>query len=315
MPRARTQSSNPLDDLSGRKLPLRKNHWRDLIRTLDPVRDAQRIHRLTVSYEFPWDYQRALELALYRSYCLPSVSSLLVTTGEFRDRPQKRYDDTALLMGELVESGYDSPRGREALRVVNRQHARWDISNDDMLYVLSTFIYEPLDWIDRFGWRRLEPNERLASFHFYAEVGRRMGVRNIPDDMDELRRWRDDYENRHFAHTADTATIGGYTRDLMESWYPAPLRPLVRAVVYSIIDEPMRRSFGYPHMLATLRVAVFSALRTRGRALRLAPPRKVGLATTAIGSRTYPLEYRPSELGACPMPADPAEQDRREPAQ
>ena len=52
-------------------------YWRDLIATLDPVADAAEIHRITAAYEFPWDYQRALELALYRTYCVPSVSEVL----------------------------------------------------------------------------------------------------------------------------------------------------------------------------------------------------------------------------------------------
>ncbi|HMT48565.1 MAG TPA: DUF2236 domain-containing protein, partial [Dietzia sp.] len=94
-------------------------YWRDLIASLDPVADAAEIHRITSAYEFPWDYQRSLELALYRTYCVPSVSAVLEQAGQFRDHPQKRYDDTALLMVELVEHGYDSPRGKEALRVIN----------------------------------------------------------------------------------------------------------------------------------------------------------------------------------------------------
>ena len=301
-----------MDDLSDRRLPLRKNHWLDLIRSLDPVSDAHRIHRLTATYEFPWDYQRALELALYRTYCMPTVSALLEATGEFRDRPQKRYDDTALLMVELVEHGYDSPRGREALRVVNRQHGRYEISNDDMLYVLSTFIYEPIDWIDRYGWRRLDPNERLATFNFYYEVGRRMGTRDIPGDLASFRSWRDDYEARHFRYTEDNAKVGGYTRDLMTSWYPAPLRPAIRTVVYSLIDEPMRRAFGYPHVPGSVRTATQTALHARGALLRVLPPRRSGLGTRGTENRTYPgypEGYRPADLGACPFHASevPAE--------
>src|SRR5699024_2626002 len=73
-------------------------YWRDLIATLDPVADAAEIHRITAAYEFPWDYQRALELALYRTYCVPSISAVLSEAGSFRDAPQQRYDDTALLM-------------------------------------------------------------------------------------------------------------------------------------------------------------------------------------------------------------------------
>jgi hypothetical protein len=52
------------------------------IEQLDPIKDHVEIYRLLVCYEFPWDYIRSLEVALYRTYCVPSISVLLDKTGE-----------------------------------------------------------------------------------------------------------------------------------------------------------------------------------------------------------------------------------------
>lgn len=279
-------------------------YWRDLIDSLDPVADAPEIHRITAAYEFPWDYQRSLEFALYRTFCVPSVSRVLEAAGQFRDAPQKRYDDTALLMAELVEHGYDSARGRESLRVINRQHARYDISRDDMLYVLSTFIYEPLEWIDSFGWRRLHPHERLAAFHFYRGVGQRMNIADIPEDMGDFRRWRDDYEEQTFRYDPDNEKIGTYTLDLMCSWYPTPLRPAVRRAVLALVDDDMTRAFGFPRQPAALRRAGHAALRARSKVVRWLPVRREEYGTTGTENRTYPgypVGYRPADLGAHPI--------------
>lgn len=210
--------------------------WR--IEQLDPVRDHQEIYRISAGLEFPWDYQRALELALFRTYCVPSISALLETTGEFRDRPQKRYDDTKLLMAEVAEHGYNSPGGREALRVINRLHGRYPITQDDLRYVLSTFVYEPVDWLDRFGWRPLSEHEKLAAFHFYRGVGARVGIRDIPTDYSELRRLKADYESTHFRYAESNRRVGGYTLALMRRWYPRLLRPAV--------DLGIRGLLGYP---------------------------------------------------------------------
>jgi hypothetical protein len=90
------------------------------IEKLDPKRDHVEIYHLMAGYEFPWDMTRALEVALYRTYCVPSISALLDSTGEFYKRTQKRYDDTALIVAEISKWGYNSERGREALRRVNR---------------------------------------------------------------------------------------------------------------------------------------------------------------------------------------------------
>lgn len=73
--------------------------------------------------EFPWDMTRSVEIALFRTYCVPSISALLDKIGEFRLRPQKRYDDTGLIVTEIIKWGYDSDRRREAIRRMNYIHA------------------------------------------------------------------------------------------------------------------------------------------------------------------------------------------------
>lgn len=271
------------------------------ITALDPERDAQEILRVSAGYEFPWDYVRALEFALFRTYCVPSISALLAVTGEFERRPQKRYDDTALLMAELVEHGYDSARGREALRVVNRLHGRYDIAADDMRYVLSTFIYDPIEWISAYGWRDLTDHERLAAFHFYRAVGVRMGIRGIPDDYDAFLAFKRRYEAEHFTYADSNRRIGQYTLAMFCSWYPAWTRPAVALAVRSLLEPPMLTAFGFPSPPRWVGALSRLALRTRARVVRHLPPRTTPRLTNDPGNRTYPGypgSLRPSDLGA-----------------
>ena len=93
-------------------------------------------HRLA-GVLFPWDITRSLELALLKTFCVPSISALLERSGEFGQRPRKRYDDTGLLVAELLRHGPDSPAGAAVISRINRIHAGWGISNDDFLYVLN----------------------------------------------------------------------------------------------------------------------------------------------------------------------------------
>src|SRR5438067_8196855 len=137
------------------------------IQRLDPVTDHQRIVFLSTRYDFPFDTVRSLELALFRTFCVPSIGGLLDRTGEFRRRAQKRYDDTDIIVSELMEHGYDSARGQRALRRMNQLHGRFAIANDDFLYVLSTFIYEPICWNARLGSRPMCVHEKLALCHFW----------------------------------------------------------------------------------------------------------------------------------------------------
>jgi hypothetical protein len=281
--------------------------WLRRILALDPVADHEEVYRISAGYEFPWDYTRALEFALFRTYCVPSISALLAATGEFRDRPQQRYDDTALLMAELAAHGYDSPRGKEALRVINRAHGRYAISNDDMLYVLTTFIYDPISWIERHGWRRLTDHERLAAFHFYREVGQRMGIRDIPESFVELRQYKVDYEAQHFRYSESNRRIGQYTLDLFAGWFPAPLRSTARVGVRSMLDEPMRAAFGFAAAPRWMTTTAHLGLRGRAEIVRMLPPRRRSKLGESPRNRTYPgypNGYRPSDLGAPPPSAD-----------
>jgi hypothetical protein len=280
-------------------------YWLRRIEALDPVLDHHEIYRISIGFEFPWDYQRALEFALFRTYCVPSISKLLAATGEFATRPQRRYDDTALLMAELAEHGYDSPRGRAALGVVNRLHGRYRISNDDMLYVLSTFVFDPIDWIDQFGWRPLHEHERQAAHQYFHEVGRRLGIKRIPAGFHEFRRFKADYEGEHFRYSATNHEIGTYTLNLFCSWYPAPLRSVVSAAARSLLDPLMLAAFGFEPAPPWAGRLARAALRARAVAERPLPRRRRSKLLKPGDSRsysTYPLGQTPETLGA---PAPP----------
>ncbi len=269
----------------------------DQIRALDPERDHQRIVFLSSCYEFPFDTTRSLEFALFRTFCVPRIAGLLDRTGEFRNRAQKRYDDTDIIVSELIEHGYTSERGRRALARMNAQHGRFNIANDDFRYVLSTFIYEPIRWNARFGWRPMCDNERLAFFHFWRAVGERMGITDIPADYTTFERWNIDYEIGHFRCTEASRRIGATMTDLFASWFPRPFRALVRRSIYAIMDDPVIGGFGFPKPSRATRAFVTAAMRLRALVLRLLPARRRPRLRTEMTHRSYPDGYRIEEIG------------------
>jgi hypothetical protein len=270
------------------------------IAALDPARDHHEIYQLSAGHDFPWDYNRALEFALFRTYCVPGISAVLASSGEFEKRPQKRYDDTALLMAELAAHGYDSPRGREALKVVNRAHGRHPITNTDMLYVLSTFIYDPIAWLSRWGWRPLHPHEKLAAFHYYREVGKRMGIRSIPPSYEDFEAFKISYERDHFLYSDTNRRIGDYTVGLFASWFPRFLRPAVKLGVRSLLDPPMLHAFGFSPAPRWVTALASGGLKLRAAVVAQLPPRRHSALARPRRNRTYPgypAGYRPSDLG------------------
>lgn len=268
------------------------------IRRLDPVADHQRIAFLTSLHEFPWDTTRSLELALFRAFAVAKGTPLLAGTGEFTQRTQKRYDDTVLILAEILEHGYDSQRGRAALRRMNQMHGRHPIPNDEFLYVLSTFVFEPIRWNARFGWRPLLHNEKLASFHFWRAIARRMAIRDVPDDYAALERYYDAFAQEHYRYAPENRALAVATRDLFLGWYlPKALWPLGRPLIHAMMDDHLLEAVGLRKPHPAVRRLVESAVRLRGRIVRRLPARQTPRLITRQRHPTYPRGYTIDELG------------------
>jgi hypothetical protein len=267
------------------------------IRALDPSADHSRIVYLDTCFEFPWDTTRSLELALFRTFASPSVAQVLDSTGEFGRAAQKRYDDTDLILSTIVEAGHSSEEGKRAIRQMNRIHGRFEISNEDFLYVLSSFVFEPIRWNARFGWRPLIETEKLATFEFWREVGRRMAIREIPERYEDLERFNVDYEREHFRRTAEAARVGRATRDMFLAWFPGLPKRFGAKAIYALMDEPLLDAFGFPRPPRLVRTTVENALRARARAVALLPPRRRPRLRTKRRTRTYGRDWRLEELG------------------
>ncbi|WP_234822798.1 oxygenase MpaB family protein [Palleronia aestuarii] len=270
----------------------------DRIAALDPETEFETMARLLYAYEFSWDIERALEFALFRTYAVPAISGLLSSTREFETRPRKRYDDTELILCEPMEHGLESDRGRRAIGRMNAMHDRYRIVNADMLYVLSTFVCEPIRWLDRFGRRPMTAPERRAWFLYYRGLGQRMGIADIPHDLDEMERYNVAYEAQHFRYADTNRRIGEATRDLLLGFYlPRRLVPIGRPAVHAFLDPPLRKAMGFPPAPILLRNAMWAALRIRARLLRILPLRRRPRLLTQLPRPTYPGGYEIERLG------------------
>jgi mpaB/rubber oxygenase-like protein len=267
----------------------------------DPRRDCAEIARELARVAFPWDTTRSLELALFRTFASPRIGGLLHATKEFESRAQKRYDDTDLIVSEIVEYGYDSDRGRRAIARMNAIHGRFKIANNDFLYVLSTFVLEPIRWNARFGWRTMTEAERTAWFWFWREVGQRMGIAGIPEGLAELDRYNVAYERDAFRFTDANHRVAVATREMFARWFPAPLRPIVRRSIHALLDPPLLTAFGLAPASPWLQHAMGAALRARARVLRWLPKRRRAQLRTEIPRADYPNGYRIESLGPPPF--------------
>ena len=168
--------------------------------------------------------------------------------------------------------------------------------------MLSTFVYEPIRWNARFGWRNLSPAECTAMFHFWREVGRRMNIKNIPNDSAAFETFNQDYERKHYRFTDANHRVGLATRNLFMSWFPSWTHPLARRAIHAMMDEPLLEAFGFEKPSAVMRSAVNAALRARSLMLRFLPRRKKPLLRNEMKPRSYPNGYRIEDVGPKPSP-------------
>ena len=134
------------------------------IQQLDPEEEHERIVFLSTCYDFPFDTTRALELALFRTFCVPSIASLLDRTGEFHNRPQKRYDDTGIIVSEMLEWGYSSERGTRhggMFGIRRPLPRRRDIESSDERFDLPHVLGRGSD--DQYAGRCVRHNENATT--------------------------------------------------------------------------------------------------------------------------------------------------------
>lgn len=274
----------------------------------DPQREAHHIYRALAQLEFPWDMRIGLNLALCRTFAAPRVAALLGHTGQVEADATKRVFDTGLFMYELIDSGPHHFRGREIVRRLNRMHHRFDIENEDYLYVLATFVVVPTRWIDEFGWRATTPTEREATHFFYRTLGRLMNIRELPTSYQGFADVLDDYERAHLAYSAAGAAQMAATTQAIGDQLPRALRPMAPELTSALFDEDLARTLRLPELSAQQRRLIRAGVRARSALARRWVPRSSPWFVPGSAQRAvYPRGYRLDDLG--PDSARPGSED------
>ncbi|PPQ67784.1 hypothetical protein CVT25_009088 [Psilocybe cyanescens] len=238
--------------------------------------EAQEIITVGAAYDMPLLLNYALAFALFKTYAIPSISELLNKTKQLSsvENVSKRYADTELLIGYVNPSMYgddtkssmDDPRSMIALARTNFIHSKYDISNDDYLYTLCLFALEPNTWACRWGWRKLSPLERHAYYVFWAEIGRRMQINDIPDSFESLSEWSKEYERVHMVPAQSNHDLAGFTLEELLAAVPAfgGLKAFGRRLAICLMDDNVREAMLYPKQSRLLQSAVWVLLLSVG---------------------------------------------------
>jgi hypothetical protein len=276
-------------------MPIRRFNLKKT-KQLHPQKDHKKIVYRIACLDFSFDSARAMELAFFRTFAIPSISTILHKTGKFLHATQCRVDDTDILLSEILESGYDAPRGLKAIERINRIHADFDLNNEDMIYVLSTFVIEPQKWLAQFSWRPIHPIEHEALYHFWTEVGRRMHIHNMPTSLEKLVAYNHSYEESHFVYMRENHELAVATRKhLLSHFLPTALQPYGYPLFNAFLDRPLLRACGLEEPPQRLRRLLQQTMRLRSQlsSFRLNTIKH----RTEVNIKSYPQGYVINEVG------------------
>lgn len=222
--------------------------------------DATQIQLLMSQLEFPFTFEKGLQFALFKTYGIPSISRLLLETGDIShpSTASKRYVDTEVLMAEILAHPPVAKRSQTAIARVNYIHSHYrkigKISNDDMLYTLSLFALEPIRWIDRYEWRRVLPFELCAMGTFWKSLGDSMDIsyeslgdgkaswENGLEWLKDIQEWSEAYEETCMVPARTNHDTALQTIEILLWPVPLILKPLGRQVVSALLEQRLRKA-------------------------------------------------------------------------
>ena len=220
---------------------------------------AQDVLKDLVEMEFPKLMGFSIVFALFKTYGIPSVSSLLVATSELSspETASKCTADTGVLILEFCLNKASSNRATEAIARMNYLHSRYvkarKITNDDMLYTLSVFALEPVRWVNRYEWRQLSDFEVCASGTFWKAMGDKMEIdfSPLPSNgsgwtdglhwLQEAREWSEEYERKNMVPAATNQQLALAHLDIIFVNLPRSLSAVGKNLVSVIVGDRYAR--------------------------------------------------------------------------
>ncbi|KAL4807880.1 streptococcal 67 kDa myosin-cross-reactive antigen like family-domain-containing protein [Aspergillus unguis] len=226
--------------------------------------DAFEIQKQMLVKEFPSASLKALQFALFRTYGIPSISSLLLKTSQFSNAATsfKRYADTGALIGQFMAFDPASERAQTAIARTKYLHIGYrssgKILESDMLYTLSLFALEPIRFIEEFEWRSLTELEKCAIGTYWKSLGDALEIsfQELPSGphgfqdglvfLQELREWSLRYEEQYMQPNPTNKEVADKTMDVLVYSLPGWLKPVGVKMASCVMDERLREAMMYP---------------------------------------------------------------------
>ena len=266
--------------------------------------NAERVYKLLFAVEFPFVWLKGLELALFNTFPHTGVNRRLTINRKFTQAPERRYDDTELLLREAWEHGVHSPRGKAAMARLNNIHGHFSIDNESYLYVLALFVVTPIRLINEFEFRSLTSHEIGSVCKSISMLGNAMQINDVPITFSE-------YENVvESVYASSKLQVDARGKDIAEAVmkmflhpFPSFTHSLARRIIYALLDAPIRSALDYPKQPRAMFYFAKALLWTRACFIRFfMPPRPLSWAVLRTSPEAGgPPRYQKYRAAGCPF--------------
>jgi hypothetical protein len=281
---------------------------------------AQEIYSSLFDAEFPFFFMKGVQLGLFRTYAIPTISVLLDKTQLLGnpDTVARRYAETEVLFLEFAKRQWGSRPWLEAMARTRAIHAGYRksgvIREADMVFTLCATATSGVDMVEQWEWRSLTDTELCAIGALYRGIGDGLGIDyedflDLPDPKTSpnpsgldfyraMRKWQSEYENWAMKYAPQNHDLAKVAIELL--LLAAPGKTLKRwgaTLLTVLMDVPLRTAVGYPAPPRALVNTASMILNIRGFVLRnFVPPRPEFLRIT----RTIDIP-QPGSPNARPM--------------
>ena len=132
--------------------------------------------------EFPLLCTKGIQLALFRTYAIPTISSLLYRTRllSSSNTIARRYAETWVLFNEFALREWGSTPWLQATARTRAIHVNYrrlgKVLEEDMLYTLAAVATQPVELIQTWGWRKLTKPEIWAIGTLYQGIAETLDI-------------------------------------------------------------------------------------------------------------------------------------------
>ncbi|KAI0146294.1 hypothetical protein GGR57DRAFT_479442 [Xylariaceae sp. FL1272] len=278
------------------------------------LKEAHAIQTWLAEQMFPSVFSASLFFALFKTYSIPSISSVLVSTRQFGkpgdiEAASKRAADTSVLLTNMIMRPPGSLQARLAVARTNYLHnvhrRAGRISNDDMLYTLSLFTLEPMRWTAKYEWRALSDMERCAMATCFKAWGEDLQIsyEALPSCtkgwidglhwLEELDTWSRLYQSDHVEFSEVNVEVANATKALVLCQVPRSLHRLVWGIVAILLGPQVQKAMRIPEPLRGLQSGFDFVITIRKYILRYAfPPRPYFFRRVYNDEKPHPVTHR-----------------------